>query len=121
MSTDEIRRIVMIKLKELDPNASEAWKFYDRIMKGRITFDDGKAIVVEKGHLYLGRKVSDFGGKGLINSDQVKEILDELQEDLDYGLSKATINARLYALFMGVLRSKQIAQRREREISQIDQ
>ncbi|TRM85215.1 ATP-binding protein [Sulfolobus sp. F3] len=108
MSTDEIRRIVMIKLKELDPNELEAWKFYDRIMKGRITFDDGKAIVVEKGHLYLGRKVSDFGGKGLINSDQVKEILDELQEDLDYGLSRATINARLYALFMGVLRSKQM-------------
>ncbi|TRM80381.1 ATP-binding protein, partial [Sulfolobus sp. D5] len=43
-----------------------------------------------------------------INSDQVKEILDELQEDLDYGLSRATINARLYALFMGVLRSKQM-------------
>lgn len=122
MSTDEIRRVVLTKLKELDPNAVEAWKFYDRVFKGRITFDDGKAIVVEKGHLYLGRSVKEIGGKGLTTSEEVKGILDELQEDLDYGLSKATINARLYALFMGVLRSKHMSvEEKEKSIKLINE
>ena len=35
----------------------ESWQFYDRIFKGRITFSDGKVLVVDKGHLYLGRKL----------------------------------------------------------------
>ncbi|MCY0859807.1 MAG: ATP cone domain-containing protein [Sulfolobaceae archaeon] len=109
MSTDEIRRIVLIKLKELDPNAAEAWTFYDRVAKGRITFVDGKAVVVEKGHLYLGRSDKDFGAKYLTNSEEVKEILDEMKEDLDYGLSRSTINARLYALFMAVLKTKHMS------------
>lgn len=106
ISTDEIRRFVLNRLEQLQPEAAESWKFYDRIFKGRITFENGKAIVVEKGHLYLGRKVKDFGGKGLINSEQVKEILDELKEDMEYGLSPRIINARLYALFMGILHKK---------------
>jgi nucleoside-diphosphate-sugar epimerase len=42
----------------------------------------------------------------LENSEQVKEILDELKEDLDYELSPKVINVRLYALFIGVLHKK---------------
>ncbi len=116
MSTDEIRRYVLVRLKELAPHAFEAWAFYDRVTKGRITFEDGKALVVEKGHLYLGRSVKDVGPKGLSHSEEVAGILRELEEDLQYGVSKATINARLYALFMGVLKSKAMP-REEKEKS----
>ncbi|MEM1912766.1 MAG: ATP cone domain-containing protein, partial [Thermofilaceae archaeon] len=31
MSTDEIRRYVLIRLRELAPHAYEAWTFYDRV------------------------------------------------------------------------------------------
>ncbi|MEZ0248408.1 MAG: ATP cone domain-containing protein [Thermoproteus sp.] len=106
ISTDEIRRFVLTRLRQLEPEAADAWQFYDRVFKGRITFEDGKAVVVEKGRLYLGRKVKDVGGKGLTNAEEVKEILDELKEDMDYGLSPKVVNARLYALFMGVLKKK---------------
>jgi len=116
ISTDEIRRYVLVRLRELAPHAFEAWAFYDRVTKGRITFEDGKALVVEKGHLYLGRSVRDVGPKGLSHSEEVAGILRELEEDLQYGVSKATINARLYALFMGVLKSKAMP-REEKEKS----
>lgn len=106
MTTSEIRRYVLARLKELAPQAYESWTFYDRIAKGRITFEDGKYVVVEKGHLYLGREVKDVGPKGLSSSEEVEGILHELEEDIKYGVSKATINARLYALFMGVLKSR---------------
>ncbi|MEM1627603.1 MAG: ATP cone domain-containing protein [Sulfolobaceae archaeon] len=122
MSTDEIRRVVLTKLKELDPNAVEAWKFYDRVAKGRITFEDGKAIVVEKGHLYLGRTVKEVGGKGLSTSEEVRGILEELKEDLNYGISRATINARLYALFMAVLKTKHMPkEEKEKSIQLINE
>ncbi|BFI77022.1 ATP cone domain-containing protein [Sulfurisphaera ohwakuensis] len=106
ISTDEIRRYVLTRLQQLEPEVADAWQFYDRVFKGRITFENGKAVVVEKGRLYLGRKVKDFSGKGLESAEQVNDILEELKEDMDYGLSPKIINARLYALYMGVLHKK---------------
>ncbi|MFZ8855733.1 MAG: hypothetical protein ACO2OX_00830 [Candidatus Nanopusillus sp.] len=44
--------------------------------------------------------------KGLDRSERVKEILEELKEDMKYGLSPKIVNERLYELFMGVLRKK---------------
>ena len=122
MPTDEIRRYVLARLKELAPQAYESWTFYDRVAKGRITFEDGKAVVVEKGHLYLGRTVKDIGPRGLSHSGEVAGILKELEEDLEYGVSKATINARLYALFMGVLKSKHMPkEEKQKSIELINQ
>jgi hypothetical protein len=106
ISTDDIRRFVFNRLRVLEPDVLESWQFYDRIFKGRITFSDGKILIIDKGHLYLGRKVKDMGNKGLDRSEEVKEILEELKEDMRYGLSPKIVNARLYALFMGVLRKK---------------
>lgn len=121
-STAEIRRFVLHRLKEMAPHAYEAWVFYDRIAKGRITFEDGKAVVVEKGHLYLGREVKDVGPPGLSSSEEVRGILKELEEDLSFGVSKATINARLYALFMGVLKSSKMpAEEKEKSIRLINE
>ncbi|BDB98200.1 ATP cone domain-containing protein [Saccharolobus caldissimus] len=122
ISTDEIRRYVLTRLQQLEPEVADAWQFYDRIFKGRITFENGKAIVVDKGRLYLGRKVKDFNGKGLENSEQVKEILDEIKEDMEYGLSPKVVNARLYALFMGVLHKKDMSEsEKEKAIKYINE
>jgi hypothetical protein len=35
-------------------------------------------LIIDKGHLYLGRKVKDIGNKGLDGSEKIKEILKEL-------------------------------------------
>ncbi len=115
MTTDEIRRMVLARLSVEAPQAAEAWRFYDRIVKGRITFEDGKMIVVEKGHLYLGRQVKDVGPKGLSSSKEVEDIVKELEEDLKYGVPRRTINARLYALFMGVLKTKKMSVEEKRK------
>ena len=108
MRTTQIRRMVLIRLREKCPEAADAWEFYDRIVKGRITFEDGKFIVVEKGRLYLGWQVKDIGPPGLSHVEEVEGILRELQEDLEHGIPERTINARTYALFMGVLHSKKM-------------
>ncbi|AKG38714.1 MAG: ATP cone domain-containing protein [Infirmifilum sp.] len=121
-STSEIRRFVLLRLKEMAPHAHDAWVFYDRIMKGRLTIEDGKAVVVQKGHLYLGREVKDIGPPGLSSAEEVKGILKELEDDLDFGISKATINARLYALFMGVLKSSKMPkEEKEKSIQLINE
>jgi len=121
-TTAEIRRFVLQRLKEMAPHAYEAWTFYDRVAKGRITFEDGKAVVVEKGHLYLGREVKDVGPPGLSSSEEVKGILKELEEDLNFGVSKATINARLYALYMAVLKSSKMPkEEKEKSIGLINE
>lgn len=107
-TTDQIRRMVLARLAQRAPEAADSWRFYDRVVKGRVTFEDGKVIVVERGHLYLGRQVKDVGPRGLTHSKEVGEIISELEEDLEYGVPRRTINARLYALFMGVLKSKKM-------------
>jgi Ca2+-binding EF-hand superfamily protein len=118
ISTDQIRRFVLTRLRRLEPEVADAWQFYDRVFKGRLTFDDGKLLVVEKGRLYLGRKVKDIGNRGLTSAEEVREILEELREDMEYGVSPKVINARLYALFMGVLKKKDMP--REEKIKAIE-
>ena len=108
MRTSEIRRMVLRRLRERAPDAADAWEFYDRVVKGRITFEDGKFIVVEKGRLYLGRQVKDVGKPGLSSVEEVRGILRELEEDFEHGVPVRTINARTFALFMGVLKTKKM-------------
>ncbi len=107
--TTEIRRMVLIRLREKCPEAAESWEFYDRIVKGRITFENGKFVVVEKGKVYLGWQVKDIEPPGLSHAEEVAGILREMEEDLEHGVPRRTINARCYALFMGVLKSKKMS------------
>lgn len=118
MTTTEIRRMVLSKLRDRAPEAADAWEFYDRIVKGRITFENGKFVVVEKGRLYLGREVKDMGKPGLSSAEEVRGILRELEEDLEHGVSRRTINARTFALFMGVLKSRKMP--REEKLKSIE-
>lgn len=108
ITSRELRELVLQELEKRDPQISDNWKFYDRIVKGRITFERGKFVVVEKGNLYLGREVKDIGEPGLSDIEEVAGILRELQEDYDHGVPKKTINARTWVLFMAVLKSKKM-------------
>jgi len=108
-STRQIRAMVLEELERRDPQWADNWKFYDRIVKGRITYEGGKFVVVEKGHLYLGREVRDVGKPGLDSAEEVASILRELEEDLEHGISRRTINARTRVLFLAVLRSKRMS------------
>lgn len=104
--TTEIRRMVLRRLREANPEWADNWEFYDRVVKGRITFENGKFIVVQKGNLYLGWQVRDIGPKGLSNVEEVEGILRELEEDLEHGVPRRTVQSRTYVLLMAVLRSK---------------
>ncbi|MGQ4891784.1 MAG: ATP cone domain-containing protein [Candidatus Njordarchaeia archaeon] len=118
MTTRQIRRMVLNELEKRNPEWADNWKYYDRIVKGRITFENGKFIVVQKGHLYLGRQVKDIGPKGLSNYEEVEGILREMEEDLKYGVPKRTINSRTFVLFMAVLKSKKM--KKEDKIKSIE-
>ena len=121
-STREIRRKVLTMLEEKNPEWADNWKFYDRVMKGRITFEGGKFVVVNKGHLYLGREVKDIGPKGLSNVEEVEGILRELEEDLEHGIPEKTINSRTFVLYMAVLKSKKMKKKdKEKAIELINE
>jgi len=107
--TAEIRRIVLTELGKKNPEWRDNWVYYDRIVKKRITYDNGKYVEIEKGRLYLGRSVKDVGEKGLSDFEEVKGILRELEEDLEMGIPRKTIHSRTYVLFMAVLRSKKMS------------
>ena len=117
-TTREIRSMVLEELERRDPQWADNWRFYDRVVKGRITYEGGKFVVVEKGHLYLGREVQDVGKPGLDSAEEVAGILRELEEDLEHGISRRTINARTRVLFLAVLRSKRMS--REEKLKAIE-
>jgi hypothetical protein len=108
ISTREIRAMVLEELEKRNPEWADNWRFYDRIVKNRITFEKGKFVVVEKGSLYLGREVRDVGERGLSDVEEVKAIVRELKEDLERGIPRRTIHNRTYVLFMAVLKSKKL-------------
>jgi len=100
--------MVLDMLEEKNPEWRDSWEFYDRIVKGRITFEKGKFIEVKKGNLYLGREVRDIGEPGLSNVEEVKRILKELEEDIKHEIPSKKIHSRTYVLFMTVLKSKKM-------------
>lgn len=98
MTTDEIRRLVASRLEEEDPIAAEAYRFYDRLVKGRITLIDGKTLVVKQGTIYMGGRAVTAPPAPLRGINGFKEILTELEEDLRYGVPRRLVAARLRAL-----------------------
>lgn len=109
ITSREIRRKVFVELRKEDPQAAANWAYYDRLVKGRITFEDGKFIIVPKGaKVYLGWQVRDIPPPGLSHVDEVKGILEELEEDLKMGIPRRTIHSRTWVLFHAVLKTKKM-------------
>ena len=122
VTTRELRELALRELEKENPEWRDNWVFYDRIVKGRITFERGKFVVVEKGNLYLGREVRDIGKPGLSDLAEVAGILRELQEDLDHGVPRRTIANRTYVLYMAVLKSKHLdAKEKKQAIEMINE
>ena len=121
MTTRELRTLILEELEKRNPEWRDNWEFYDRIVKKRITFERGKFVEIEKGHLYLGREVKDIGPKGLSSLKEVKGILKELEEDLEHGIPPKVINSRTWVLFMAVLKTKQMSKSdKEKAIKEIN-
>lgn len=108
VTTRELREHALEELEKENPEWRDNWVFYDRIIKGRVTYERGKFVVVKKGRLYLGREVRDIGEPGLSDLEEVKGILRELEEDLEHGIPRRTIASRTYVLYMAVLRNKKM-------------
>jgi len=122
MTTREIRALILESLEKRNPEWRDSWEFYDRIVKKRITYERGKFIEVERGHLYLGREVRDIGPKGLSHLEEVKGILRELEEDLEHGIPQKTIHSRTWVLYMAVLKSKLMSKKdKEKAIEAINE
>ncbi|MEX0568871.1 MAG: ATP cone domain-containing protein [Candidatus Njordarchaeota archaeon] len=108
ITTRELREQALEELGKENPEWKDNWVFYDRIVKGRVTYERGKFVVIKRGKLYLGREVRDIGEPGLSDLEEVKGILRELEEDLEHGISRRTIASRTYVLYMAVLRNKKM-------------
>jgi len=109
-TTDEIREMVLEELGKRNLEWRGNYELYDTLVKGRVTYEKGKYIVVPKGHpLYLGTQVADIGERGLSSVEEVKGILEQLREDLEHGISRATIHRRTYILFLAVLRTRKMS------------
>ena len=86
-----------------------------RRREGRVTYEGGKRIIIPRGeHVYLGTQVRDYTPKGLSHSREVKAILREMEEDAKH-LPPKTIQARCYALFMGILHSSKMPKTEKRK------
>lgn len=94
ITTIEIRRVIFRILEQEAPDVKDSYFFYDRLVKGRITFEAGKFIVVREGSLYLGRNVIDIGEKGLSHLEEVRGLIDEFEEDMEVGGFRAEIADR---------------------------
>lgn len=104
-----LRRMVLTELRRKKPEAADGWEFYDYIVKGRVTYHDGKYVIVPPGQkVYLGWQVRDIPPPGLSHLEEVEGILREMDEDLEHGISRRTIHARSRILFLAVLRSKKM-------------
>jgi len=74
----------------------------------RPTYIRGKGVVYVEPPVYLGRQVRDIKPEGLSHSKEVKQILEEMEEDLKHGILPQTINARTRIIFLAVLHSSKM-------------
>ena len=109
-TTEEIAKMVLEELERRNPEWSANYELYDLLVKGRVTYERGRYFIVPKGHpLYLGTQVRDIGERGLSSPEEVAGILEQLREDLEHGISRATIHRRTYILFLAVLRTSKMS------------
>jgi len=120
-TTQEIRTMILEELKRKNEEWYDNWIFYERIVKKRVTYENGKLVEIEKGSLYLGRDVQDVGTKGLSDLVEVQAIIKELEKDLKHGLPTRKINSRTFVLYMAILKTKKMEKvEKERAIAALN-
>ncbi len=85
ITTTMIRRVILVELERIDRDVKDSFLFYDRLVKGRITFETGKFLIVRVGSLYLGKNVVDLKPSGLSHLAEVEGLIAEFEEDMEVG------------------------------------
>jgi len=81
-TTMHIRRIVLNELGRMDPSVEDSFKYYDRVVKGRITYETGKFYIVRNGEHYTGEIRRRNVKSGVETVDDIRNLIDELKEDI---------------------------------------
>jgi len=115
VTTTEIRRVILRELEKKDPDVKDSILFYDRLMKGRITFETGKFLIVRSGALYLGKNVRDIGGPGLTHLDEVKALIEEFEEDMEIGGFRADIADRRSKILIQAIKDSKMSDEDKKE------
>ncbi len=119
--TRHIRRALLIALERNNAHdIADTYLFYDRVMKGRITFELGKFIIVDEGNLYTGRSARRIGSRAVSSLKDVHQLLEELSEDMNMrAMDRETIARRSEILTEAVRRSDMNEEEKERAIGLI--
>jgi len=115
VTTTEIRRVILRELEKKDPDVKDSILFYDRLMKGRITFETGKFLIVRSGALYLGKNVRDIGEPGLTHLDEVKALIEEFEEDMEIGGFRADIADRRSKILIQAIKDSKMSDEDKKE------
>ncbi len=121
VTTTQIRRVVLIELDKENHLVKDAYLFYDRVVKGRITFEAGKFLVVRSGAIFMGKNVRDIGESGLTHLDEVRGLIDEFEEDmLVGGYREELAESRSRVLIHAIRNSKMSKQDKENAIKLVN-
>ena len=107
--TTQIRRVILIELEKDDRDVRDTFLFYDRLVKGRITFETGKFFIVRDGALFLGKSMRDISPSGLHHLDEVYGLLSELDEDTWIGVLRDDMAERRIKVLIEAIENSQMS------------
>ena len=111
VTTMQIRRIILIELEKYGRrDVVDLFLYFDRVVKGRITYETGKFVVIKDGKLFLGRATRPIKSSELSSMDDVYALLDELDEDLWAGGLRKEYAKRRSRILMDAVRNSQMSE-----------
>jgi len=118
ISTRKIRRVVVTELERRGANdVLDAYLFYDRVIKGRITYEGGKFFMIDDGRLFLGESARRVGSSVVSSVEDVERMLEEFSEDMHIGAPRKEYLARRSRILAdAVRRSNMDSRSKERAI-----
>jgi|GEM_PF-381658 len=110
-TTMQIRRIILIELEKKNRrDIVDLFLYFDRVVKGRITYETGKFIIIKNGRLFLGRTTRPIKSGELSSIDDVYALLDELDEDLWAGGLRKEYTKRRSRILMDAIRNSPMSE-----------
>ena len=110
VTSTQIRRVILLELEKLDHDVKDSYLFYDRLVKGRITFEAGKFLIIRKGSLYLGKNVIDMGPGGLTHLEEVRGLIAEFEEDMEVGGYRADLAERRSRVMIQAIKDSKMSE-----------
>ena len=120
VSSMRIRRVIFIELEKRNRrDIVDLFLYFDRIVKGRITYEDGKFVVVRNGEIFLGKKKKPIRSSMLKKIEDVYDLLDELEEDLWFGGLRKEYAKRRSRILMDAIKNSQMSDEDKKEAAKI--